>query len=217
MIRESNMRTATTLVLAGAFIALMATACSDPTANLTAANTGEAKEVTKAEGKEVSFNNENSKIRFHGAKVTGSHKGGFHKFSGKAVLGDDGKSVKQVEVEIDMSSVWTDDPDKPNEKLTGHLKTDDFFDVPNNPTSKFISTEIKAADGANKYNVTGNLTMRGVTKSITFPATITVNDGKVTTKAEFKINRHEWKISYKGMEDDLIKDDVGLTLDINAS
>jgi polyisoprenoid-binding protein YceI len=215
MIRENNMRTAATLALAGAFIALMATACSDPTANLTAANTGEAKEVTKAEGKEVSFSNENSKIGFHGAKVTGSHKGGFHKFNGKVVL--DGDTVKQVEVEIDMSSVWTDDPDKPNEKLTGHLKTDDFFDVPNNPTSKFISTEIKAADGANKYNVTGNLTMRGVTKSIRFPATITVSDGKVTTKAEFKINRHDWKVNYKGMEDDLIKDDVGLTLDINAS
>ncbi len=210
------MRAATALLLSGTFVALMLSACSDPTANLTAANTGDAKDVTTEQGKEVTFSNEGSKIGFLGAKVTGHHYGGFKKFSGKAVLSDDGKAVKQVEVEIDMNSIWTDDPEKDNERLTGHLKQGDFFLVEEHPTSKFISTSIEPAEGANKFEVTGNLTMRGETKSIKFPATITVNDGKVTTKAEFKINRHDWKVSFPGMEDDLIKDDVGLTLDINA-
>ncbi|MCC7510688.1 MAG: YceI family protein [Planctomycetes bacterium] len=210
------MRALTTLLPVMLLGILLVAGCSDPLANYAKANASDAKEVTHEKGKEFTFSNEGSKIGFHGAKVTGSHKGGFKKFSGKVILSDTGTTIKQVEVEIEMSSIWTDDPDKDNEKLTGHLKTGDFFLVEEHPKSKFISTEIKEGGEGGTHTVTGNLTMRGTTKSISFPATIKVSNDSVTTTAEFKINRHDWKVSFKGREDDLIKDDVGLTLNISA-
>jgi len=64
--------------------------------------------------------------------------------------------------------------------------------------------------------VTGNLELHGVTKSITFPATITVQGDTVAVKAEFAINRKDFGIVYPGKPDDLIKDDVLLRLNISA-
>lgn len=191
-------------------------ACSDPTANYQAASVSEAREVTKEAGNELAFSNEGSKVEFLSGKVTADHPGGFTKFTGKVVTSDDAKSVKQVEVEIDMDHIWTDDPKKDNAKLTGHLKTGDFFLVKEYPTSRFISTEIKPGGEGGTHTVTGNLTMRGETKSISFPATIKVEDGKVRAKAEFKINRHDWKVSFRGAEDNLVRDEVALILDIYA-
>lgn len=203
-------------LLAG-FAAVIA-ACSDPLANTTAANTTDAKEVKKEEGKELKIDQGNSSIKFLGAKVTAQHPGAFTKFSGKAVT--EGDTLKQVEIEIDMNSFWTDNEDKDNAKLTAHLKTADFFDVPNHPTAKFITTEIKSgvAEGQKgTHTVTGNFTLRGITKSISFPATISLKEGKLEVDADFKINRHDWKASFAGMQDDLIKDDVGLTLRVRTS
>ncbi|MBX3460021.1 MAG: YceI family protein [Planctomycetes bacterium] len=194
---------------------LLLVACSDPTTNFTAAKVGDAREVTKEQGKTLTFSNDNSKVEFLSGKVTADHKGGFTKFTGAVVTGDDGKSIKQIEVEIDMDHIWTDDPKKDNSRLTGHLKTGDFFLVSEYPTSKFISTEVKAGDGG-AYTITGNLTMRGQTKSVTFPATIAADDGKVKARAEFKINRHDWGVSFKGKEDDLVRDHVAMILEINA-
>ena len=58
--------------------------------------------------------------------------------------------------------------------------------------------------------------MRGVKKSITFPATITVSDADVAVKAEFAINRRDFGINYAGMANDLIRDDVVLRLDLKS-
>jgi polyisoprenoid-binding protein YceI len=198
-----------------AFLLFLLAACSDPAGNVTAANVGEAKDVTKETGKELKFSNENSKIDFRSNKtVKGGHDGGFNKFTGKVVV--DGDTAKQVEVDIDMNGIWTDDDKSDEPKLTNHLKTDDFFDVPNNPTAKFITTEIKKGGDGGTHTVTGNFTLRGVTNSISFPANISVADGKVSAKAEFKIDRMKWGVKYAGAQDNLIRDDVILKLDINA-
>lgn len=197
---------------------LLLPACSDPTGNSASANTSEAKKVVEEKGKELAFSNEGSSITFIGAKVTMKHPGGFGKFTGKVVTSDDGKTVKQVDVDIDLESLWAADDgngaDKPNAKLTGHLKSADFFNVEKHPKGKFVSTEIKK-DG-DKFTVTGNLTFHDVTKSITFPATITADGSKVTAKAEFKINRHDWKLDYNGAVDNAIHDDVAIIFDIHA-
>jgi polyisoprenoid-binding protein YceI len=145
-----------------------------------------------------------SSIEFVGAKVTGDHTGKFEKFDGSLTL-KDGKPAA-IEFTVQMDTVKTD-----AEKLDGHLKSPDFFDVAKFPTSTFKSTAIAAstAEGAT-HSITGDLELHGVKKSITFPATVTGNSGK----AEFKINRKDFKIEYPGKPDDLIKDDVLLKLNL---
>lgn len=208
------MKTTLTIGLMAVFGLLMI-ACSDATANYANTTAGEAKEVTKETGTELKFSGENSKINFLGKKVTGHHDGGFKKFEGKAIV--EGDTLKQVEVMIDMDSIWTDNDESDDPKLTNHLKTDHFFDAENHPDSQFISTEIKAGGDGGTHTITGNLTMRGKTKSITFPADVTLKDGKLAAKAKFKIDRQQWGVHFKGMEDNLIEDEVGLELEINAS
>ena len=149
-----------------------------------------------------------SSIGFVGAKITGDHKGSFKTFSGRATV-QDGKPVS-AEFTVQTASVESD-----AEKLTGHLKSPDFFDVATFPTAAFKSTEIKeGAEGAT-HTVTGNLTLHGVTKQISFPATIKAEGGSASARAEFKINRKDFGIVYPGKPDDLIKDDVLLKLDLN--
>jgi len=97
------------------------------------------------------------------------------------------------------------------------LKTPDFFDVAKFPEAKFESTAIKAGgDKGATHTVTGNLTMHGVTKSITFPATIAVTPDTATVDATFAINRKDFGINYAGAADNLIRDDVVMKLAIRA-
>ncbi len=153
---------------------------------------------------------EQSKVEWVGSKVTGKHDGGFKTISGSVESRDGKIEGGKVTVEIDMTSVYSD-----NDKLTGHLKADDFFAVDKHPKSTFVSTEVKkgGADGAT-HTVTGNLALRGVTKSISFPATIALGSDALTVKAELAINRKGFGIAYEGKKDDLIRDDVVIKLDL---
>jgi polyisoprenoid-binding protein YceI len=117
-----------------------------------------------------------------------------------------------VSATIDVGSLKADE-----EKLTGHLKTPDLLDVAKFPQATFTSTAIKAGgDKGATHTVTGNLQLHGVTKSISFPATIKVGSERVDVDAEFSINRKDFGIVYPGMPDDLIKDDVLVVLQIHA-
>ena len=138
---------------------------------------------------------ENTKVEFIGKKTDGKHEGGFKKLSGTATAGDGG--IK-IEAEIDCNSMYTDDP-----KLTGHLKSPDFFGVKDHPTAAFKSTKVEKKDSG--YTVTGELTLCGKTKEITFPAQIQTGDTFVL-KAEFPINRNDFGMSYgKGkIEDEVV-------------
>lgn len=161
-------------------------------------------------GTVYTFGPEDSKIGFKGAKVTGSHVGGFKSFTGQIVVPGDKPETGSVNLTIDTSSLYSD-----SEKLTGHLKSPDFFDVQKYPKATFTSTSIAAAEGG-KYKVTGDLTLHGVTKQVSFPATVAVSGDSVKAQSEFSLNRKDFGIVYPGMPDDLIRDDVVLTLDINA-
>ena len=149
-----------------------------------------------------------STIGFLGAKVTATHAGGFKDFAGEAVSAD-GKVIWTKFV-VQANSIWADAGNY-SEKLTGHLKSDDFFNVEKNPTAAFASTNIEHGE-AGAATVTGNLKFAGVTKEITFPATFEAADGKVMAKADFQINRKDWGLNYTGKADDLIKDEVALNL-----
>lgn len=186
-------------------------ACSNPADNVTEAEVTAAKEVTEGNiaGKKY-VATADSKIDFTGSKITDSHSGGFKTFTAAIHIENGAPVSNGTSVDIDMDSTWSD-----NDNLTGHLKNDDFFDVPTFPTSKFVTTDIKKA--AKGYDVTGNLTLHGVTKSISFPADIQITDTQVKVAAEFFIKRFDFDIKYAGKADNLIRDEVVIKLDITAN
>ncbi len=153
---------------------------------------------------------EGSTIGFVGSQVTGTHEGGFNDFEGQLMVVDNDPSRSKVNVSIDATSLYAD-----VEKLANHLKSPDFFDVETYPRASFESTSIVATDEG--FSVTGNLSLHGVTKQIVFPATISVDEATVTADAEFAIKRFDFGIVYKGMADDLIRDDVLIKLHLVAS
>ncbi len=158
------------------------------------------------------FSQAESKVNFTGAKVTRKHEGSFATFNGSITVPDGKIEQGTVTVDIDMASLSADDP-----KLTGHLKTPDLFDVAKFPKAHFVSTSVKAGgDKGATHTVTGNLELHGVTKSITFPATIKLHDDAADVDAEFAINRKDFGVVYPGMPDDLIKDEILLKLVIRA-
>lgn len=164
----------------------------------------------------LKFGPETSKLEFIGSKVTGKHTGEFKSFLGTWALVPTKPEASKIKAEIDMDSVVTDTP-----KLTGHLKSPDFFDVAKHPKSTFELTEITSGASSEKLNdathtVTGNLTLHGVTKSIQFPAKIAVTPEAATLESEFFLNREDFGIKYPGMPNDLIRKEVVIKLAIRA-
>lgn len=197
----------------GAWFALPAACllagCSDPSDKVAKTTATEAKETVKpAPATKEYVVRAESTIGFVGSKVTGSHNGGFRKFAGRVSVAN-GK-IASSEIKIAMNSTWAD-----NDRLTGHLKSPDFFDTTKFPTATFTVTSVEPS-GAQK-TVTGNLDLHGVTKSITFPADIQIADDAVAVKAEFAINRKDFNINYPGKSNDLIRDNVVLKLDVKAT
>jgi polyisoprenoid-binding protein YceI len=198
-------------------VAAFTCSCADPAANKPKASTGNATSVSespKPGGTEsLVISPENSKVEFVASKVTRSHNGSFKQFSGKIDLAPGSIPDSRVSIDIDTASVVADDPD-----LTAHLKTPDFFDASRFPKATFVSTKIEPINGGdgNTFNVTGNLELHGVKKSITFPAKIQVTPDSVTVDADFAINRKDFGIVYAGKADDLIRDGVVLKLSIKV-
>jgi polyisoprenoid-binding protein YceI len=147
-----------------------------------------------------------------GSKVTGKHEGKFEKISGSISLASGKAEGGRITLEADTASVKSD-----QEKLDGHLKSPDFFDVEKFPKAIFTSSQIKAggANGAT-HTITGELDLHGVKKSISFPATVTITPDAASGTAEFVINRKDFGIVYPGKQDDLIRDDVLLKLSLKA-
>jgi polyisoprenoid-binding protein YceI len=195
----------------------LASACDNPAkdkAKLGVADTASAAAPaapTAAAGVRYTFDAQSSKVSWIGSKVTGSHDGGFETFSGTIDLVDGKPQLSAVSVDIDAKSIESDTP-----KLTKHLKSADFFDTEKYPKITFTSTTITPTGGDGKYQITGNLDLRGVTKAVTFPATVKISGATVETEAEFSFNRRDFGINYDGMANDLIRDDVVVRLKIKS-
>ena len=206
---------------------LFVAACEDPAANKAKATVNEPSVTNKpadsaqapatsapaAKGEALLINPGHSKVEFTGSKVTGKHDGGFKQFSGAIDLVNNKVDESSVYVDIDATSVFTD-----ADKLTEHLKSGDFFEVEKFPRASFRSTKIEAdtTKGAGNYLVTGDLTLHGVTKSVSFPAEIKISAEDVSVSSEFAINRKDFGIVYAGKADDLIRDDVVIRLDLKT-
>lgn len=201
-------------------LALVLAGCSNPAESAPQAQVAPAQPAAaqpapaaSAQATTYRFDGTNSKIEFVGAKVTGSHNGGFGTFTGTVQLAGDDVSRATISVEIETASITAD-----VERLTGHLKSPDLLDVAQFPKSRFTSTSITAGgtNGAT-HTITGNFELHGQTKTISFPATLRLNGGAFEANAEFAINRRDFGIVYPGMPDDLIKDEVLIKLTIRAA
>jgi polyisoprenoid-binding protein YceI len=193
----------------------LVSSCANPASDKPVAVTNEAAPVaaksTGVQGEKYLITPDSSEIKFVGSKVTGSHNGSFKKFTGTIDFTGQ-PETSRVSITIDTNSLETDTPD-----LTKHLKTADFFDVAKFPQANFVSTEIRAGgEKGATHTVAGNLTLHGVTKSVTFPANIAASPGAITVDSTFSINRKNFGINYAGASDNLIRDDVVLTLKVRG-
>ena len=154
-----------------------------------------------------------SKVEFIGAKkIGGSHNGGFKSFKGTAELATDKPELKSIAVDIDTTSIFSDDP-----KLTEHLKNKDFFEVDKYPTATFTTTEIKpGGEKGATHTLVGDLTLHGVTKSITIPATVKVEPDSMSLTSEFALDKNDFGMT-NGGPGDVIRHDVVIKLDVKAA
>jgi polyisoprenoid-binding protein YceI len=164
-----------------------------------------------------------SKVYWTGKKVTGSSHTGYLSIENGQVMVENDK-VSGAMVNMDLNSIVCTDIEKEstNKKFVGHLKSDDFFSVEKYPNAVFEITSIKPS-GSGKYQVEGNLTMKGATHSVSFPAEVKVMDGKVSAKGSASIDRTKWGIKYgsgsffKGLGDNMINDDFEIKFDLQAT
>ena len=143
--------------------------------------------------------------------------GEFKKFDGKVTANAADFSDLAATITVDVNSIVTD-----NDMRDGHLKSDDFFNAEKYPTMTFKSTGIKSL-GNKKYTLTGLMTIRDVTKTVTIPLVYggTVTDPWGNIKAGFKatgsINRQEYGLKWDNKAatgEAVVSDDVDFTIDL---
>ena len=145
-------------------------------------------------------------------------RGEFHGINGTVVYDDGDVSKSSVEVTIDANSVDTREPDRDKD-----LRSANFFDVANHPTFTFKSTKVEAA-GAGKLEVSGDLTIRGITKPVVLEVTVPkapIKDPwglqRTAISGTTKINRQDFGVSWNKKLDSggvVVGDDVDITLDV---
>ena len=176
-------------------------------------------------GKKLTLSASDSKIEWVGKKVTGQHNGTVDITNGDLFI--DNGVLTGGSFEINFGTIKVLDLQDPemNAKLTGHLKSDDFFSAEKFPTGKFVLTSITPLSNGteNNYTVGGNLTIKGITKPVSFPAIVKVNGDAVTATADFKIYRTLCDVKfrsgkfYENLGDKLIYDQIDLKLNISAN
>ncbi|MFD1361553.1 YceI family protein [Lentibacillus salinarum] len=147
-------------------------------------------------------------------------KGSFNDFDAVLEADPDDLTDSKVEVDIDVSSI-----DTKNSGRDDHLRSADFFDVENHPKATFVATDIKKKSG-NNYDVTGDLTMIGTTKPVTFDV---VAEGQSKDpmsgnmvagfSGETTINRKDFGLTWNAALETggvLLADDVKITFEIEA-
>ena len=159
-----------------------------------------------------------STVYWKGTKMRGlrKHEGTIRLKSGNFELAD--KKVIGGEFIIDMNSIKvTDIPARYSVSITNlrnHLKSDDFFAVERFPEATFKLSEVQL-QADNSYDITGTLTIRGITHSIQFTASIDyLSNDKIQVKADIALDRQRWDVAFKGIRDMVVGDTMYLKLDV---
>jgi polyisoprenoid-binding protein YceI len=167
-----------------------------------------------------------SKLEWRAAHLGGvNERLGYFSLANAKALVNAGK-LTNVTFNIAMESITVASISDVKQKndLTKHLKSSDFFDVENNPLSTFEMTAIKEGEGAYNSRITGNLTIKGVSKNISFNANVIINDTDLSIVSQpFSVNRQDWGLSYHSEgevgipKDYLIADAIGFNISIKLT
>jgi len=157
-----------------------------------------------------------SNINWSAKKVGGGHNGTVKLAKGTLTL--DGNKLTGGNFVMDMTTIADADQ---SARLTNHLKSEDFFGVEKNPNSTFVITKAtpvgKAKAGLTNYNITGNLTIKGITNPISFPAVVKLDNNTAEATAKIEVNRLKYDIKFRsgliGTAADKIIEDT-FTLDV---
>ncbi|MDP2188749.1 MAG: YceI family protein [Sphingobacteriaceae bacterium] len=204
-------------------VAAIATACGN------SANTAETTEVGSAveAGDANVLTIAESSVKWTGKKLTGEHYGKIQIAEGQLFV--DGDQLSGGSFTIDMNTITVEDltDAAKNKDLTDHLFSEDFFNVAQYNAAKFEITGVEAlatADASgNTHTITGNLTIKGITKGISFPAKVENNANGINASAKFDIDRTLWDIKYRSgkifpeIGDKVIYDEIGIELNLAAN
>ncbi|MFD2724724.1 YceI family protein [Hyunsoonleella rubra] len=202
-------------------IALVVVGCKNKAKE---AETSNAETVAEAKVEAIKYvaDIDSSTIEWKGFKPTGTHNGTIKLDSG--VLKVNEGAIESGSFLVNMSSITVLDlpaDDKMNAKLTGHLKSADFFDAENHPNAAFEVTGIEESEG--KTMLSGNLTIKGIKQNITFPVSVSQNgDMLILTSESFTIDRSKWEVKYgsksffDNLGDKFINDDIELKVNLTA-
>ena len=163
-----------------------------------------------------------SEVNWWGYKIAkteaSSHNGTVNLKSGKIVM--KGNQVVGGTFVLDMASLnATDLTGEYQTKLNNHLKNGDFFEVEKYPTATYTITSLKKNnDKIYNYIVNGNLTVKGKTSQVSFPAKIANSKGVVSlVSKKFTFDRQKFDVAYKStMQDVLVKDDIDMLVKVTA-
>ncbi len=162
-----------------------------------------------------------STLSWKAKKVTGEHFGKIQ--LSDATLDYQNDRILGGSFEIDMTTIVVEDikDEGSNKRLTDHLKSDDFFSVDKFKKASFKITDAKTSNGTD-YQITGNLTIKGISHAITFPAKALKSGNKVITTANIVFDRTKFDIKYRSgnyfenLADKLIYDDVEMEVKLVA-
>ncbi len=214
-----------TLFAVTAAVLLMAACQNAPQADQ--AQTTRQQETATATGDTLDIDITGSSIGWVGTKTGGQHNGTFKLSEGMLTVADG--NITSGSFNIDIASLQVLDLTGDDKgKLEGHLKSGDFFQADSFPTAKFEITSVAPFDAAAAtsklagatHTISGNLTLRGQTNNVSFPAIVKVEGNSVTAVADFNIDRTNWGLSYKGPNnpaDWFIAKEVNLKLDVKAT
>ncbi len=219
----------TKIFLLAAVSVLMASCMQGPKGEK--AITGDALSVGGDQGTEFAANTEATTIEWLGTKPSGTHFGTFPLQKGSLIVNNN--SIVGGEMVMDLNALTVRDIEDPkmNQMLVRHLKSADFFAVDSFPTATFVISSVKPLEqqsmieGINvTHTVEGNLTLRGTTRSVSFPANITMDANSIKAQTpNFIINRTNWRANYgsksifANLKDNFIHDEVSLKINIEAT
>jgi polyisoprenoid-binding protein YceI len=222
-----------------ALAALMGLAACTDAPESDKATTGEAQTAADTTtGEAWTVDTTQSRLEWIGTKVSGYHSGSVPIKAGTLTVNNGALTAGRFT--MDMANMVVTGPKGSdatgNTKLLGHLKSGDFFDVTAHPEATFELTGVQPFSGtvqdsadarqediseyrvANPtHTISGNLTIKGTTKNVQFPARVTVSGNQLDALAKFNIDRREWNITYPGQPDDLIRDEIHIGIAIKAS